>query len=109
MLLSNYQFNSASLPLAARLVDHADFLRDVTASVGTGTKVKTHTECAFGKWFSENRDKVPGLEAGDAPHRKFHEAAGALAVRASEENFAKLEGSSLELLRVLMELIGRTK
>jgi len=37
--------------LAARLVDHALFLRDVAARAGEGGAVARHTECAFGKWY----------------------------------------------------------
>lgn len=101
--------DGASLPgtLAARLVDHADLLRGVTASVGTGAQVKTHTECAFGKWLMENKGKVPGLEAVDAPHREFHEAARELARQASEKGFAELEKSSLELLKLFLKLTGK--
>lgn len=98
---------SLSGTLAARLVDHADFLRGVTSSVGTGARVKTHTECALGKWLMENKGKVPGLEALDAPHREFHEAARELVGQASEKSFAVLEKSSLELLKSFLKLAGK--
>ncbi|MGB9904627.1 MAG: CZB domain-containing protein [Desulfotomaculales bacterium] len=95
--------------LAARLTDHADFLRVVTAGAGTRVKVKSHTECAFGRWFAENRDRIAGLAEVDAPHRAFHVMAEKLSGEVAEESLAGLEAASLELLKVFLEVVKKVE
>ncbi|MEW6423298.1 MAG: methyl-accepting chemotaxis protein [Bacillota bacterium] len=94
---------------AARLTDHADFLRGVTAGAGTRVKVKSHTECAFGRWFAENRDRIAGLAEVDAPHRAFHVMAEKLSGEVTEESLAGLEAASLELLKVFLKVVKKVE
>ncbi|MCD8503153.1 MAG: methyl-accepting chemotaxis protein [Bacillaceae bacterium] len=64
--------------LAARLIDHANFLRDTLKKAGTGAVLKNHHQCAFGKWFDSHKTTYGHLEVFNAvhqPHEELHKAA----------------------------------
>ncbi|MCG9968213.1 methyl-accepting chemotaxis protein [Pelotomaculum terephthalicicum JT] len=93
--------------LAARLVDHANFLRKVIKSAGKGIRLATHRECAFGKWYEEERGQYQNIAAYSAieePHKKFHEAANALSVDCNSKNAEAVVDTSLEILEAFIKL-----
>ncbi|MCL6635760.1 MAG: CZB domain-containing protein [Peptococcaceae bacterium] len=93
--------------LAARLVDHANFLRSAVAGAGKGGKTTSHHECAFGKWYHANADRYNYLaefKNVDYPHRRVHEAAEALSKNCTVENVENLIASSVEILEAFIKL-----
>jgi len=93
--------------MAARLNDHAHFLRGVVENAGKGLKTTSHNECQFGKWYKQEYDKYKNIKeyvAIDAPHRHFHEFAEALSKKASLDNVDKLVNCSLEILETFLKL-----
>lgn len=95
--------------LAARLFDHAVFLKNVISNAGKGGNVINHHQCAFGKWYDANRDKfnhVNEFKAIDEPHRLVHEAGRLLAEEKSLENTDLLMKSSVQILEGFIKLLG---
>jgi methyl-accepting chemotaxis protein len=94
--------------LAARLADHALFLRSVVAGAGSGAEVKSHRECAFGQWYEgegkEALGHLPEFAAVDGPHRAVHEAAAKLSRSAALEWAQELTRASLALVRAFLAL-----
>ncbi|HUW65279.1 MAG TPA: CZB domain-containing protein [Spirochaetia bacterium] len=94
--------------LSGRLVDHARFIDGVVEKTGTGQKVATHTECAFGRWYGgDNAAKwghLPAWQAMEEPHRRVHQAAAALAGEGRPEHAGVMSDASLELLRAFVQL-----
>ncbi|OPY58084.1 MAG: Methyl-accepting chemotaxis protein I [Pelotomaculum sp. PtaU1.Bin035] len=93
--------------LAARLVDHANFLRNVIKSVGKGIKLATHRECAFGKWYEKERGQYQNIAAYlaiEEPHKKFHEVSNALSIDCSSKNAEAVVDTSLEILEAFIKL-----
>ncbi len=93
--------------LAARLVDHANFLRDVLQNAGRGTTVTDHHNCAFGKWYDANREKYKHLKeylAVDEPHQHVHLAAQALVREKTLANIDDLLHASVDILTAFVKL-----
>lgn len=94
--------------LSSILVTHANFLVDTIKNAGTGHKVKSHTECAFGKWYQENNGKYNGIMAFDnmyEPHKSFHLNASKLAINVNLETTEELLNNSLKILEAFIELV----
>ncbi len=93
--------------LAARLVDHAKFLRKTINEAGTGVKVTNHLECAFGKWYETNRERYSHLKAFkevDEPHRRVHQFAENLSQDCTSDNVEELMRSSSDILKAFIKL-----
>ncbi|MCG8402196.1 MAG: methyl-accepting chemotaxis protein [Firmicutes bacterium] len=93
--------------LAKRLVDHADFLKKVMSEAGSGVKVKNHHECAFGKWYDQNKNQYGHLQAFqdiDAPHEQVHESGQKLARNCSSNNVEELMHASAGMLKAFIKL-----
>jgi methyl-accepting chemotaxis protein len=94
--------------LALRLIDHAEFLHQIVPQAGRGGTVKSHTECAFGRWYGgEGRQLLGHLaeyQAVDEPHRRVHEAAAALAREGTAAAAEQLVRASLDLLHAFLAL-----
>ena len=94
--------------LAARLTDHARFLQDVVGRAGAGGEVKSHLECAFGKWYAGEGGRLfgslPAFQAIDEPHRRFHQAAISLVRKAEPAAVQELAEASLSLLERFIAL-----
>jgi len=87
--------------MAARLSDHANFMRRAISLAGSGQKVVDHHECAFGKWYDANRDTYWKLEQYreiDKPHQAVHEAAALLVKNGGLSNAENLIEASVEIL-----------
>jgi methyl-accepting chemotaxis protein len=94
--------------LAARLVDHAQFLINTVKKAGQGERVASHTECAFGKWYHNTADRykhIPEFAAIDEPHRAVHIAADRLVTNSTVENAEALLNSSKEILVGFIKLM----
>lgn len=90
------------------LITHANFLVDTIKNAGTGQKVKSHTECAFGKWYQENNEKYNNIEAFKnmyEPHKNFHLNASKLAINVNLETTEELLNNSLKILEAFIELV----
>lgn len=93
--------------LAARLVDHAMFLRKTMDEAGKRLPVASHTECAFGKWYEQNRVNYSHLEAFvqvDEPHIRVHQAAERLAKNCTSQNVEDLMAASTDILKAFIDL-----
>ena len=93
--------------LAARLIDHADFLKKTIAEAGKKVRVATYKECSFGKWYEENRSKYNNIKAYadvDEPHRKVHEAAQNLSMNCTSKNVEELMHASADILKAFINL-----
>jgi len=93
--------------LAARLKDHANFLRKTMAEAGKGLKVLDYHECAFGKWYDANKSKYNHIEAFievDEPHRKVHEAGRMLSQELTSKNVENLMYASADILKAFIKL-----
>jgi methyl-accepting chemotaxis protein len=98
--------------LAARLVDHANFLRSTINNAGKGGQTVSHHQCAFGKWYDENAEKykhIPEYKNIDTPHRMVHEATATLAKSCIVENVEVLIGASVKILEAFIKLAERFK
>jgi methyl-accepting chemotaxis protein len=98
--------------LAARLIDHANFLKKTIADAGKKVKVTGYKECAFGKWYEENRDKYSSIKAYvevDLPHRRVHEAAENLSMDCNSKNIEKLMLASSDMLKAFINLQDNLK
>lgn len=95
--------------LAARLVDHANFLINTIRNAGKGEQVASHTECAFGKWYRANAERfkhIPEYVAIDEPHQRVHVAAQKLMENNVVENAEMLSRSSVEILKGFIKLMN---
>ncbi|MEG6615323.1 methyl-accepting chemotaxis protein [Peptococcaceae bacterium 1198_IL3148] len=93
--------------LAARLIDHANFLRKTAAEAGQGQGVVGYTQCAFGKWYEANRSNYSHLEAFvavDEPHQRVHIAAEKLAQNCTYDNLEELMQASAGILQGFIDL-----
>lgn len=93
--------------LAARLKDHADFLRQAMHGAGKKEGLTGHEDCAFGKWYRanyQNYKQIQEYQAIDQPHRKVHEAAQALTNNCTIENAEALVQASTGILEKFMQL-----
>lgn len=93
--------------LAMRLVDHANFLTKTMNEAGKGLPVASYKECAFGKWYEQNRANYSHIEAFvqvDEPHRRVHEAAERLSKHCSSQNVEDLMAASTGILKAFIEL-----
>lgn len=93
--------------LANKLVDHANFLKKTISEAGNGTKVTNHHECAFGKWYDENKERYGYIEAFkeiDEPHRKVHEYGQKLANDCTSQNIESLMHASTDILKAFIKL-----
>lgn len=98
--------------LAARLVDHAAFLKQAIHAAGKNEKMAGHHECAFGKWYDRNIDNYKHLNeymAIDEPHRRVHEASHALSQNKTLENADALLVASTDVLLGFIKLLSRLK
>lgn len=98
--------------LGARLADHANFLRKAIYEAGSKKSVASHTECAFGKWYLENRDNyshIAEFVAIDQPHRHVHEAAEKLSSACTVENIEELIEASASILESFIVLAGKLR
>lgn len=99
---------SPSSILAARLVDHANFLRKTIDSAGKNIELPNHHECAFGKWYDANYDRYKHLKeytAVNEPHARVHEAAKALARESTVANADAVVTASIEILEKFIKLL----
>ncbi|MGE5404671.1 MAG: CZB domain-containing protein [Candidatus Saccharibacteria bacterium] len=94
--------------LGARLVDHANFLRrTINEFAGGKTKVPTHLECAFGRWYQANHSNYRHIEEFkmiDEPHRRVHAAAQRLSENATIANVEELVKASLGIMDAFIKL-----
>ena len=93
--------------LAARLKDHAAFLRKTVESAGRGTSLAGHHECAFGKWYKAEYNKFNNIKEYtniDEPHRRFHDAAISLAADRTLTNVNKVVDASIDILEGFLKL-----
>lgn len=98
--------------LAARLIDHADFLRKTMTEAGRGMKVTAHHECAFGRWYKDNNSKYGSIQAYkeiDQPHRRVHEAGARLSNSCTSENVEELMQASTDILKSFIKLYDTIK
>ncbi|MBM7856143.1 methyl-accepting chemotaxis protein [Desulfohalotomaculum tongense] len=93
--------------LAARLMEHAGFLRKTMDEAGRGGEVVSYTQCAFAKWYQENKGKYGDIEAFveiDEPHRRVHEAAERVSKKCSSESVKDLMNASADMLKGFIKL-----
>ena len=93
--------------LAARLIDHANFLKKTVAEAGKKVRVATYRECSFGIWYEENRSKYGNIKAYadvDEPHRRVHEAAENLSRDCNSRNVEELMRASADILKAFINL-----
>ncbi|MTI79918.1 MAG: chemotaxis protein [Firmicutes bacterium] len=98
--------------LAARLTDHANFLRKTMKEAGKDLGVASYTECAFGKWYEANRRKYSDVEAFvevDEPHQRVHVYAESLSKNANSDNVQKLMNASADVLKAFIKLYREFK
>jgi methyl-accepting chemotaxis protein len=96
--------------LAARLIDHANFLRNAIKNAGSGVASATHHECAFGKWYDNNRKKYDHLKEFsviDEPHQRVHDAANKLSRESSVHNAEMLVLASTDILKSFINLMKK--
>lgn len=63
--------------LAARLIDHTNFMKDLIESSRKGLKIVSSGECAFGRWYENEYEKYKNIKEYVVIrelHKKFHEA-----------------------------------
>ena len=93
--------------LGSRLKEHAGFLRKTVESAGKGISLPGHQECAFGKWYKNEYNKHSNIReytAIDEPHRRFHDAAKALAADRTLVNVNKVIDASIDILEGFLKL-----
>lgn len=98
--------------LAKRLVDHADFLRNVMKVAGKKQKITSSHDCAFGKWYQENYDKyknIPSFKNIDVPHQKVHQFSQELSQNSTSNKVQELIEASIELLSNFIDLYNYFK
>lgn len=93
--------------LAARLNDHANFLRNITQNIESLTSVVNHHECKFGKWCDSNKEKLNQAYSFQKlydEHKQFHLDANELVRENSIVNIEKLLASSERVLEAFMNM-----
>lgn len=96
--------------LSARLMDHANYLRDTLNKAGTGAVLKNEKQCAFGKWFTENEAEFTHIEEYkqiNQPHKELHKAAQKLVNHVSIKNVENVVLSSQAILETFVALINK--
>jgi len=99
--------NTTANILATKLVDHANFLQKTISEAGKGTKVANHHECAFGKWYDENKSKYGQLQVFqemDVPHEKVHDYGQKLVKKCTSQNVEDLMHASTDILKAFIKL-----
>lgn len=94
--------------LAARLMDHASFLRNTIQKAGQKDILKTHHQCAFGQWYYrhfEQYDYLPEYRHIEQPHEFVHTAAQKLVNELSIGNLEEMIQHSLNILEAFIALI----
>lgn len=94
--------------LSARLMDHASFLRNAIQKAGHKETLKTHHQCAFGKWYYghfEQYQNLPEFRRIEQPHELVHTAAQKLVNELSIINLEETIQHSLNILEAFMSLI----
>ncbi|MDM5249658.1 methyl-accepting chemotaxis protein [Lysinibacillus sp. G4S2] len=94
--------------LAARLMDHASFLRIAIQKAGHKEILKTHHQCAFGKWYYghfEQYQNLPEYRHIEQPHELVHTAAQKLVNELSNSNLEEMVQHSLNILEAFISLI----
>gem|GEM_PF-918939 len=94
--------------LAARLMDHASFLRNAIQKAGHKETLKTHHQCAFGKWYYGNFEQYQNLPEYlhiEQPHELVHTAAQKLVNELSIINLEEMIQHSLNILEAFISLI----
>ncbi|WP_375200813.1 CZB domain-containing protein [Bacillus sp. RS11] len=94
--------------LSARLMDHASFLRNAIQKAGHKEALKTHHQCAFGKWYYghfEQYQNLPEFRRIEQPHELVHTAAQKLVNELSIINLEETIQHSLNILEAFMSLI----
>nr|WP_042345652.1 methyl-accepting chemotaxis protein [Bacillus massiliigorillae] len=98
--------------LAARLNDHANFLRNITQNISTLTSVANHHECKFGIWCDTNKEKLEQARSFSKlynEHRQFHMDANQLVRDKTIINVEKLLASSERVLEAFMNMSKEIK
>lgn len=93
--------------LAARLVDHSNFLKKTMDEAGKNLGVTSYRDCAFGKWYEENKSNyshLPAFVEVDLPHQKVHEAAEKLSENCTSDNVKELMEASAGILKAFIKL-----
>ncbi|AVK83999.1 hypothetical protein C3943_10645 [Lysinibacillus sp. B2A1] len=94
--------------LAARLMDHASFLRNTIQKAGQKDILKTHHQCAFGQWYYrhfEQYDYLSEYRHIEQPHEFVHTAAQKLVNELSIGNLEEMIQHSLNILEAFIALI----
>ncbi|WP_369436238.1 methyl-accepting chemotaxis protein [Lysinibacillus fusiformis] len=94
--------------LAARLMDHANFLRHTIQQAGKNTTIKTHHQCAFGQWYYKHFEQYKRLTEYckiEQPHALVHKSAQNLVNELSISNLEKTIQHSLNILEAFIALI----
>lgn len=92
--------------LAARLYDHANFLRNVVGNVQQLKSVPDHYECKFAKWRDKYRDQfdhLPSYAVLYDVHKQFHEDANKFVEECSISSTRNLLHSSKNVLAEFMK------
>lgn len=94
--------------LAARLMDHASFLRNTIQRAGKKDILKTHHQCAFGQWYYGHLEQYHSLSEYrqiEQPHEFVHTAAQKLVNELSISNLEEMIQHSLNILEAFIALI----
>jgi len=94
--------------LAARLMDHASFLRNTIQRAGQKDTLKTHHQCAFGQWYYGHLEQYHYLSEYrhiEQPHEFVHTAAQKLVNELSISNLEEMIQHSLNILEAFIALI----
>ncbi|MFJ7914825.1 MULTISPECIES: methyl-accepting chemotaxis protein [unclassified Lysinibacillus] len=94
--------------LAARLMDHASFLRNAIRKAGQKETIKTHHQCMFGKWYYghfEEYQNLPEYRHIEQPHELVHMAAQKLVNELSINNIEEMIQHSLNILEAFISFI----
>lgn len=98
--------------LAARLVDHSNFLKKTLAEAGKGLAVTDHNNCHFGKWYNENKSKyghLPAFVEVDEPHKRVHDSGKKLSITCTSGNVENLMKASTDILKAFIKLYSLLK
>lgn len=93
--------------LAARLVDHGNFLRKTITQAGKNADLPDHHQCSFGKWYDQNYDRYKHLKEFqdiEEPHRRVHEAALMLSREKTVANADNIVSASTDILESFVKL-----
>ncbi|MFJ7950206.1 methyl-accepting chemotaxis protein [Lysinibacillus sp. NPDC096418] len=93
--------------LAARLIDHANFLRHTMQQAGRKSTIKTHHQCALGQWYYTHLDQYNHLREYrniEEPHAKVHLSAQNLVNELSMINLEEMIQHSLHILEAFISL-----